>query len=319
MADMLTFKDLQDRMIRWLDDTSMPTYQLAKDAINASHRRLLTSYRWPFMRWPRRESFTTTQGVVDYTLKVGMGAPIDIWDMQLKKNVPVIPTREFEAEQIDLSAPLQVPDGIMFGSMWPVSAQPVVASTLSLVSTAGDLSTVLVRGLDATGNLTEELVTMNGTTPVMTANTYLHLTNLSKSTVPWQGTLTVSAGSTTLVTLGATTPSNLWPTIRFSQPPFGNLNYTFTGYRLPRTLVNDGDIPETPFPYSEFHVYDALLDYATYNTELGQKEMDLWKDRAKDLKDGLYQRFDEAIAGSRPRFVRDVNGSGRRVNVLPLT
>lgn len=323
MSDILTFGDLKNRFARWVDDDSTTTETLIEDAINASIRRLLTSSRWSFMRWPRMESFTTTAGVTDYPLKSGMGQMVFLWDNQRKQQVPIIPTREFDGQAIDLTSPnTSYPAGVIFGPEWPVSAQPTSPSTLSCVSSqTGDVAvTVFIRGFDTNGDLVEETVTVNGTTPTVTTNTFRSISNVTKTSA-WTGTLTITSnsGAVTCLSLVASAYGRSYPTVRFTEPPTGGLVYSFTGFRYPRILTSDNDIPETPYPFSEFHVYDALLDYTSYNTELGQKEQALWKLRAEELKTSLLNRYDEAIAGSQPRFVRDLNGSGRRVNLVPLS
>lgn len=312
---MLTFKDLQDRTLRWIDeggDTST-TLALVKDALNASHRRLLTAQQWPFMAWPRTESITTTSGISLYALNPNANRVYHFWDTTMHQYVPVIPRREWPAVGANRSNVATPPFGVMWGPNWPVSVQPTAASTVQIVSSnsADTAVTVIVTGIDSNNAMISETVTANGTTTVTSSHSFVAITNLTK-TGTWVGTLTVTAAvdSVTMLTLSPSEYGRWYPTIEFLEDPSNGRTYQYNFQRLPLTLDNDHDIPETPYPFSEIHVYDALLDLTTYNTELGAKEQSLWRARFDELMDGLLQSTDEAIVGSYPRFVRDLDDKG---------
>ncbi len=291
MADLLTFLDLQNRVYRWIDEANVSgsgrpaatTTFNVKDAINASHRRICAKRSWPWMQWPRTESIVTVANVKAYALKPEARKVLTLWDQLRRGYIPIMPRRSWPDNAVDLTATDVTPYGALWGATWPVSVQPTVATVLTLVSTsASDLSvTVQLEGLDASGDLQVETVAMSGTTPVSSVNTYLFVTGVSKIGT-WIGTLSVKYGSTVAVSLGPTTYGKQYPTVAFVESPLGGNTYTYTFERTPRILVNDYDLPHTPYPFSEIHVYDALLDWTTYNTELGQKEQQLWKARYDD-------------------------------------
>ena len=88
---------------------------------------------------------------------------------------------------------------------------PAAATKMDLVSSNanddGDpvgtgARTVTIYGLGATYNSLSETVTLNGTTPVQTANTYLRINNMRVATV---GALNKPAGNLTLSETGGTT------------------------------------------------------------------------------------------------------------------
>lgn len=80
-------------------------------------------------------------------------------------------------------------------SVWPDGGtvpHPTVASALSIVSTSTDddgspvgtgARTVYIEGLDGSYNVVSETVTLNGTTDVTTANTYLYINQFYVATV----------------------------------------------------------------------------------------------------------------------------------------
>lgn len=318
---MLRLVDIRTRIKRLLDEAtsssvSDTTNSLVDDAINASHRRLGLSRVWGYMLWPREESFTTSSGVRTYALNNAIGKILHIWDPARTEFVPLIPRREWEATQVDRSATDRRDAGVIYGDYWPVAVQPSSATTLRIVSSsASDTTTrqVFLRGLNASGEVIEETLTANGTTQVTSSSSFLHVTEVTKVGT-WVGTMTLStSGGTTLLTLAAAVYAKQYPTIEFVEMPSANITYTYAFQKNPRTLSLDNDIPDTPFPFSEFHVYDALLDMAAYNSEMGEKHIALWSARRDALLKQLTEAQDEAIAGSRPRFVRDLSGwNGQR-------
>lgn len=308
---MITFLDLQNRFLRWVDeagDTST-TQALAQDAINASHRRLLLSRPWPFMLWPREETFTSVANVRTYALNPACGKLLSMWDDTQRQFYPTVSRRGWQQAGVDRTIQNVYPTGYTYGPTWPVGAQPASASTLSLVSSSSNdvTVTVILTGISNTDTYVTETVALNGLTPVTTTNSYLNVLSMTK-TGTWVGTLTMSAGSTTLLTLGATEYGKAYPTIEFTEHPQAGLPFYYTFQRTPRTLINDYDIPETwPNAIAEIHVYDALLDFTTYNTELGAKEQNLWTRRYQELYNELLSTSDEAILGAMPRFVNQMD------------
>ena len=128
-----------------------------------------------------------------------------------------------------------------------LTASPTAtAQNFKVLCSAADTSKVFLRGLDANGERISEVITLNGTTPVPSANTYLPIEAWSKTTVPTGGyvTLTDNAGNI-LGTLGEwetvpkyerymvdgqnPTPMNLQLTCKRSFVPFLHFfDYPFT-------------------------------------------------------------------------------------------
>lgn len=310
---MLTFYDLQQEVLRYIDEAedTDTTRALVKDALNRSHRKLLTARTWPFLRWPREVSFSTVVGRRAYALKAGVGKVLALYDDQLSELVPFVDRREWEMLGVDRVGGQNVPVGVQYGPLWPVAVQPSNEVVTATSSTDSDASaTIILTGIDTNGNAATETLTLAdvGATAAATSTTvWSDLTAVTKGSA-FTGTLTLSASTAgTLLTLGASDYGKQHLTIEFVETPSEVRDYRYTAQVEPRILVNDYDIPQTPYPFSELHVWDALLDLTGYNTELGGKEQQLWDARYKELHNGLLSAYDEQLAGSQPRFVRNMN------------
>jgi hypothetical protein len=315
---MLTFSNIKTRVLRLLDEaraTSDQHESLVEEAINASHRRICLGQKWAFIKWPRRETLTTTSGTRTYALNANVGKLLDVWNSTHRRPVVFAPRRNWEMNGYDLSSTgVQGPDAIL-GDLWPVAAQPSSASTLRIVSSsAGDGSgeQVAIRGIDANGEIAEETLTANGTSQVAGTNSYTHILNVTKIGT-WAGTMTLStSGGTTLLTLTTAQVAKQYQTLEFIEPPGGAEVLTYSFSRIPRTLSAATDIPEVPVPFSEILVYDTLLDMTGYRTDTATEHQRLWVKRFDELWKQLSESQDEVIAAAQPRFVRDMDGrSGR--------
>lgn len=312
---MITFKDLQDRVLRWIDESGDTNVTLAivKDAIRAAHRRVVLSRAWSFQQFPRTLSFTTVLNQRAYALTELTGRLLYIWDNDKHQFVAAIPRAMWDTTGVDVGALASIPQGFTFGPVWPVAVQPATAGEIvSIVSSNGaDVLTVVLEGLDASNIPVRETLTASGTTPVASTSAFSHITHVTKNGT-WVGTLTVSAPiAGTLVTLAPTVSGRQFPTIEFTEAPVAGRVYQYRVLRAPSPLTNDTDIPDIwPNDCAEMLVYDALLDLTTYNTELGAKEQGLWTKRFDALYAQLLDATGENILGSYPRFVRDLSDAG---------
>lgn len=319
---MLTFSDIQTRVLRWLDEaeaTGAHTTARVKDAINAVHRRIYYSRKWPWTLYPLELSFTTVAGQKTYALNPSIGRVLSIWDRNASQWAALIPRREWEALGVNPDTTNASSLGWSLGPVWPVSVQPSAAATISLVSSsaadvAGTSCQVFLSGL-VDGVMLSEIVVMTGTTPAVSTLSYSHLFEVSKSGT-WAGTLTASASAVTLLTLTSGETARHYPTLTTQEAPVGGLVFPYTAQRRCRTLVEDEDIPEIkPNEHAEILVYETLIEEATYNSEIPTTSVSLWKKRADEIMLQLDQAAKEDGMGSYPRFVRDLGGSSIRAVV----
>lgn len=321
---MLTFLDLQNEVLNYIDEgddaATGTTRTLVKEALNRSHRTILAGRTWPFMGWPSAVTFATVAGTRTYALKHGVSKILTLWDSEMNVSTPLISRRDWDVLAVDRTGQQHVPLGAIYGDVWPVAAQPSSEVVTATSSTDADAAkTLILSGLNTSGDLTSETLTLAdvGSTASATSSTsWSHLFAVSKGSA-WTGTLTLSGATAgTLLTLTSSEYGKQYPTVEFIETPNGARNYIYTAQRTPAKLTNNYDIPDTPYPYSMVHVYDALLDLTGYNVELGSKEQRLWKGRYDDLMHGLIGSVDESIAGSRPRFVRDLSkGDAPRIHI----
>lgn len=311
---MLTFAKIRTRVLQLIDEadnTASQTTSLVNQRINAVHEKLCLSRPWPFMRWPRRETFTSVVGTRFVALNPSVGRLEWVWDDTDKRLVTLVPMRAQEPNAVNYTTSVDSPSA-MYGGFWPVKAKPASAGVLTVVSSSSsDASgpTVIIRGIDSDGEIITETFTMTGTTEVDGSTSFTDILNVTK-TGTWVGTLTLSdAADNTLLTLTASQDGKQYPTLEFLEPPRAAHSYIYHFLRTPQELSNNGDIPEIPFPYSQILVYDTLIDLSTYNTEIGISDRQAWEARRKEIMDQLEQAMDEVIAGSLPRQVRDMDAN----------
>ena len=310
---MLTYANLQSRVLRWIDEgdnTASTTTALVQDALNASHRRLAGKRNWRWLKWPREETIVTVANTRVYALHPQCAKIRTMWDTNNNTYVPSVPLAQWPQVGVNRSSTLAYPYGYTFGPVWPVAVQPssTVITAVSSSGSDGSGPAVVVTGLDTSSNYVSETLTLTGATPVTSTNTYRHISSVTK-TGTFVGTVTLKSGSTTLLTLSVTEYGKQYPTIEFVESPQAAITISYTFQRGPRLLSVDNDIPDTfPNDSAEIHVYDVLLDLSTYNTELGVKEQNIWRIRYDELYNQLLQADDEQVVGSLPRSVRRVAG-----------
>lgn len=317
---MLTYLDLQNRVLRWIDEGENTdiTQAIVKDALSAANRRLSLSRTWPWLLWPKEEALTTVQNVRTYSLNPACAKLVYLFDTIQRTFTPLIPRTAWENLAVDRTTQNIKPMGFDYGPVWPCAAQPSAASTVTIVSSLSDTSgSVQFIGLDANDQPYTETLTVNGTTPVTSTGSFSQLLRITKNGT-WSGTLTVTdASANVLLTLGATEPARQYPTIEFTENPIGGLTYVYRFSRAPDPLTNDADIPNLwPNDCAEILVYDALFDLTTYNTELGIKEQNAWGARRLELYNQLTDAADKALMGAYPRMVRDLSGDSKRVQMF---
>ena len=313
----LTYLDLQNRVLRWLDEadsTSTHTSTRIKEALNAAQRRLYYSKPWPFAMWPNEETVTTVAGTRVYALHPSVGKIRSLWSDDDGNFASLLPRRQWEVLGINRSTTARVnPSGWTMGPIWPVSAQPTTTGTVSIVSSSTSDTTSRKLGITgiSNGNIeVGETLTANGTTPVTSTFSYSHILSASIQG-SWVGTCTFkdNAGNTMLA-LTTGVESRDYPTIEAAESPAGSRVYRYTFLRRCPEMVNDGDLPAIkPNDLSEVLVYDTLLDETSYNTEMTAQALSVFNKRREELWKQLCDTHDDQILGAYPRTVRDLDAA----------
>jgi hypothetical protein len=229
-----------------------------KNWVNRATEKIYNKYHWR-AGIVFNEEYTTTAGVASLYL----GKEVDRVIALTQRSTPavLVPwdihvfSRQFLDEITSQSNPLNYnPDGV-FG----VNVQPSASAQIQVLSSAADTRIVRVWGISG-GNLVTETITVNGATPVSSANAYTEIRELSISAVHASNILTVRQ-ITSNVTLAKFAPHELtlqYPRYNLQPVPSSALTVYAAYKRRFRRLVNDTDtilIPVVPFVKEYVNAY----------------------------------------------------------------
>lgn len=306
---METLRTLREQVLSWLDESgdTGTTKKNVDYAINQSIVKRLTMTNWPFMKHgPITFNFVADQQI--YSLHQDFLRPFYFRNKKTGRFLIEIPDRELEGSQANW---FEDREGVKFrwGGRSPVLSQP--NGTITIVSGSsldtGSTKKITVYGETTNGLDSEDLIPQ-GTDEVTGLKTFTKILGITKAS-SWSGTLTVSSGGVTLLNLLPTEFGRSYQTIHLLFKPSSTDEIEYDFYRRPRKLVNDNDIPDTPYPYSLIHVWDALLDLTAYDGRIDPGRIQIWGKNQMDLETQMRNDFLEGRAiGSRPRKIRDVLG-----------
>jgi hypothetical protein len=309
-----TFKNLYQMVLQQTDEKldANTARDTVKDLINTAHELRCTEFP-EFLLWDTKETFSTVNAQQGYSLHQLFDKPLYFYNQTSKVRMTQTPRRNIEEEIGGLSADVTgTARHFSLQGHMNVKAQPSSSSTLSLVSDhTSDTGTdyqVIIKGINTSNELVAESVTLTGTTPVTTSNTYSKVLSISKERV-MNGQLTVTSNSDT-VTILRLLPDEFgrqYQQLWLHQRPTNAEIIEYRFYRKPSYLVNDYDIPDIPAPYSRLLVYDALLQWGAYNTDTQDKTLTLWKEMQMQWEKRLYDYVKEGQSlGAQTRKVRNV-------------
>lgn len=311
---MYTFKELRDQVLRLIDEEgdTGTTLNIVKDLVNQTQQQRVSERPWRFTRWDQPVTFSTTAGQKVYTLHQEFGRP---WFFKDSNNQYIIelPTREIDAlnfldDPTGVTSPVDGPLHFYFSGHSQVRSQPTTIGTLTLVSSsASDVTSyfVYLTGEDSSGDVFTETVTLNGTTPVTTTNSYRKIVNIAKG-ITMNGNLTIKdSSSNTLLVLRPSEAGKQYRQITFVEDP-GTKTITYGFYRQTPRLINDNDIPLIPAPYSQILVWDTLLLLAGgYLTDVSGQQLSVWQAQQKAWEWSLHNyEMEGQTAQSKPQSIR---------------
>lgn len=319
-----TFKDLQDRVLRHLDETasgSPTTLALVKDFLNTAHQLRCQEFPWAFMLWPREVTFSTVSGTRLYALHEEFGRPLYFRNQTTTQYLEEIPARGLPENGRDWTQDTSDAQHFFFAGQGAVSVQPgssgaVVTIVSSSAADTASAQAITIYGENASGHVVSEALTPSGTTPVVGTTTFYAISDVVKST-SWAGTLTLSVGAATGLTLLPTQLAKQYRLIHFVESPAAAQTIGYRFYRKVRPLEADGDIPLIPGPWSDLLVWDALVLLGGYLTETNPQTLGVWIQKQREARESLYQGL--GIEGqsleARPQYVRymDANWDDPRI------
>jgi hypothetical protein len=87
---------------------------------------------------------------------------------------------------------------------------------------------------------------------------------------------------------------------------------------MPTLLTNDYDVPDIPPPHSQILVWDALLLFAGYLTDISSKSIQVWTDMRNKMEIQLAETFLEGQSlEAHPRYVRYIDSDSSSPRIFP--
>jgi len=318
MAAIQVYKDLQDQVLGWLDeagDTST-TLTNVKNALNQAQQMRLAQEPWPFLRWSdQAETFTLSTSTRLYTLHP------EFWRFEYARNqtskqfLVEVPMRQLAEVGEDWNAGVAKTPYFRFVGVQPVSSQPSAASVVTIVSSdAGDTGAskaITIRGISS-GALVSNTITPNGLTPVAGTVSFTRILAVTKGAA-WTGTATLTSNSAavTLLTLGPSEFGRSYRQIELLRTPDAADVVEYRFFRQPLAMSADNDIPDIPPPHAQILVWDALLLFAGYNTDLSAGAIKIWGGLQASMEEDMRKLWIEGQGvEARPRFVRNMGEEG---------
>jgi hypothetical protein len=309
---ILTFKDLQDRVLRMLDETasgSPTTLALVKDFLNSAHYQRCMEYPWGFMLWPVEVTFSTEASRRVYALHEEFGRPLYIRNNTTKDYLEEVPYRGLPEDGMDWNNDTGDAWHFFYAGMQPISKQPSSATPVTIVSSStsdsGSTYAVTIYGQNASGHVVSESISPTGTTSVSSTLSFSPVVDVVKATT-WSGTLTMTIGSDTVLTLLPSQMGKQYKTIQLIELPAAAQTIGYRFFRQVRHLSADSDVPLIPAPWSDLLVWDALMQMAGYLTETTPQSVSLWAQKQAQAEKSLYQAHanDGQTLEARPHYVR---------------
>jgi hypothetical protein len=314
-----TFDALRRQVLRELDEEedAPSTKVLATDYLNQAHQMRALSYSKFFLLHPKAIYLTTIPGVQRYTLNPLVANILYLRNDTEEILMREIPNRGLSTGSFDWAKEDGTATEFMFWGHSQVKNQPRVPGLLTVRSdntadggVIGGTDTthqVAVKGTNVDGDVFIEIFTLEGTTPIIGHYEFEEVISITKSG-EFAGTLTITAdeGETTLLTLSPVEMGKQYRQIFLVQIPRVPEVLSYRFFRKPLILINDFDVPELPSPYSQLLVWDALMLFAGYNTDIRPETVAAWRRQQEHWEIALDQYLkDSTTLGAEALFVQD--------------
>ena len=308
-----TFDALRRQILRELDeeDDAPTTRTLASDYLNQSHQMRVLGYSKYFLLHPKAQYIQTQPGVQRYTLNPLVANILYLRNDTEEVLMREIPNRGLSTGSFDWASEKGSASEFMFWGHSQVKNQPKVPGILTVVSNnAADFGLpyqVAIKGLNAEGDVFVEIFTLEGQTLVQGDYPFEEIISVTKSG-EFHGTVTVTAdqGETTVLVLSPVEMGKQYRQIFLVQAPEISETLSYRFFRKPLVLINDYDVPELPSPYSQLLVWDALMLFAGYNTDIRPETTAAWARQQEHWELALEQYLkDSTTLGAEPLFVQD--------------
>jgi hypothetical protein len=288
MRTAQTLEQLRDKVLTWLSQQGQTGVlaDIITQTLKANHTRRLVAEPWTFMRWPRRETFSVAADQTLYGLSNGFLFP-RFFRLRSAERFLIEVTDQNYLEQNWEFDSTGDPVRFEFAGRFPVRRQPSVAAVVTATAASDAGKTVTLTGIDSSGDLTEETVTVGSASTALFESILAVRKNGDDA---WTGTLTLSTvADGTILSLGASEYGKSYPYIRLLETPSSADTVDYEFYRTPRDL-EDNDVTDIPPPFEDILVYDTLLEVQGYarSTEAELRE---WARNRDTLELAMQQTF----------------------------
>lgn len=299
MAPIQTFKNLQDKILAWLDEVGDTdgTLTLVKYALQKAHSKRVSQERWPFMLYPP-QTINFIPGQFLYPLHGEFLRPLYFKNLSTRDYIHQHDEATLVDSNADWNNDIDDVKRFTLHGRAEVQNQPLVAAVVAVSSTlTGDngMSSVTLIGDTATGMKTETIVSGSSGVQLFT-----YILKVTKNGV-WGGTLTLTSGTTTLLTLLPTEFGRSYQQIKLLANPSAAQTGEYQFYRQPSTLSADNDRPDIPTPFEDLLVYDTLLSFAAYN-QYDASVVGMWAREQAELLLDLQHTYDAQALASQPSY-----------------
>jgi len=308
-----TFDALRRQILRELDeeDDAPTTKVLASDYLNQVHQMRALSYSKFFLIHPKPYFIKTIPGIQRYTLNPLVANILYLRNDTEEILMREIPNRGLSTGTFDWASEDGSATEFMFWGHSQVKAQPLTPGVLTVFSSNnsdfGTAYQVAVKGTNTDGDVHVEIFTLEGQAPIKGWYPFEEVISVTKSG-EFNGTLQITAdlGATTLLTLSPIEMGKQYRQIFLVQKPEISETLSYRFFRKPLILINDYDVPELPAPYSQLLVWDALMLFAGYNTDIRTETVQAWARQQAHWEEALEQYLrDSTVLGAEPLFVQD--------------
>ncbi|HYE78033.1 MAG TPA: hypothetical protein VEI97_08610 [bacterium] len=317
MATLYTFKNLQDEVLATLDEVGNTdtTLTLVKNFLNQAHVTRLGQDPWPFLRWDGPETFTTSTSTRFYTLHPEFWRPDYFYNRTAGEFLVEVPQRQIAQTGDRWSSDTGRTPYFRWAGLLPVAAQPTSASAITIVSSAaGDNTSAKAITIDGivSGVRRQESITPSGTTPVASTLSFTKILAVTKA-ADWTGTMTMTSnsGAVTNLVLLPTEYARQYRQIELLRTPTSADTIEYVFFRQPRKMVSDNDLPDIPSPHAQILVWDALILFSGYNTDLPAQAVQVWHGLQQEMEANMRRLWLEGTAQeAHPRYIRPASDGG---------
>lgn len=309
-----TFSYLYKQVMAQIDERGDvgTTRDLAREYVNIANAMRAVEFGEFFLVLDSQ--FPTVVGQEDYALNELFDKPIYFLNTNTKQYLIEVPNRTIEPEQYNLLTGQGSAEEFAYWGTWPVTQQPplVTGSRIRATTDNVDAIDVIVTGLDITGNMITEAIDItagsgNG------AAFFSRILSVRKSG-PAVGTITVLLltvpGNPVILSLAPGEDGKQFRVIHVFQAPTSVETISYRFFRKPLLMVNENDVPDIPYPYSQLLVFDALLLLAAYNTDTMEKSIAMWSMQRDRWEESLRDAYKNSqTLGARSQYVRGIQRS----------